>query len=295
MNPLDLYKVLVPRANAWILSKGKQLTEFFQGLTGVVTDTKLYIDLIWLDIFPQTTRELDAWEDQWALPSTGLTEQERRDRLDGVWKAKGGQDPRYIQDTLQNAGFDVYVHEWWVPSLEPPVGVKECVPPRNPNNFLTNGQQAYRAACGEPIMQCGEPLAQCGERYNYATGYPLVNKISQFTKAFVAACGEPIMQCGEPLAQCGQFETAVYAQREYTIPSDPSKWPYFLYIGGETFPDLAVLPSSRREEFEDLCLKICPAHVWIGVMVTYVGDGFEFIDGDGFEFIDGDGFAFTGD
>ena len=114
------------------------------------------------------------------MSSTGLTEQERRDRLDASWKATGGQSPRYIQDTLQAAGFDVYVHEWWIPGSEPAVGIKECVPPRNPNNFLTNGQQASRVACGEPLAECGEPLSQCGERYNYAVGYPLVNTISQF-------------------------------------------------------------------------------------------------------------------
>lgn len=235
MNFLSLYTNLLPRARAWTITITKPLRSLFVGLD--LSATKTFVDLIWLDIFPDTTRELEKWEDQWYLRSGNFTEQERRDRLDAAWKALGGQDPRYIQDTLQANGFDVFIHEWWVPGTEAPIGVRACAEARSPFEFLreTNIQPDPFTGCGEVIMECGEVVALCGNSLQ-PPGYALVNKI---------------------------------AGREYTIPADDSKWPYFLYIGGENFPDLAVIDPARQDEFEDLCLKICPTQQWLGILVSY--------------------------
>jgi hypothetical protein len=61
-----------------------------------------------------------------------------------------------------------------------------------------------------------------------------------------------------------------FGNKQYNITTDPDTWPYYLYIGGETFGDLAQIPESRRTEFETLCLKICPNQQWIGALVEYV-------------------------
>lgn len=226
----DSIKHLLPRARAWSLTVDKQLRQFFEGLAPLGDDVREYLDDVWLDIFPQTTRELDGWESQFALLPAALTEQERRDRVAAAWKAVGGQSPRYIQDTLQGAGFAVYLHEWWVPGSEPAVGVKQCVAPRSPLTVLAS----LTPQCGEVLAQCGENFAQCGNIVG-ATGYALVNRPG-------------------PLK----------------VPtSDTTKWPYFLYIGGEVYGDTAVVPVERQEEFEALCLKICPAQQWLGIIVQY--------------------------
>ena len=118
------------------------------------------MDLIWFDHFAEETRELDAWEDQFFLiKNTGLTEAERRDRLAERWKFRGGQDIKYIQDTLQANGFDVYVHEWWVPASSPPTA-------RNPNTYVTGNSYMlvnilYEASYGG-INSCGNPNMVCG-------------------------------------------------------------------------------------------------------------------------------------
>ncbi len=164
MNFIDIYKNLLPRARAWSISiLNKPLRQFFEGLN--LAFVKTYIDLIWLDIFPDTTRELDKWENQWNLRGGALTEQGRRDRLTAAWRAIGGQDPRYIQDTLQANGFDVYVHEWWEPGNRNPVGQSGCVEPRNPFLYLReeNVPPIYLIECGEALAECGEALAECGE------------------------------------------------------------------------------------------------------------------------------------
>lgn len=53
------------------------------------------------------------------------------------------------------------------------------------------------------------------------------------------------------------------------IPTDPAKWRFFVYFGGETFGDYADVPAERRDEFEALLLKLCPTQLWIGTRINY--------------------------
>ena len=265
----DIFKHLLPNARAWRIIINKQLRKFFEGLAAATGDPfKSFFDLIWRDIDPQNTRELNVWESQFGLPATITDEQERRDRLDATWKALGGQDPRYIQDTLQAAGFDVYVHEWWVPGSEPAVGVKAPATARDPFLYLNSGgvPVQFLSADGAPDMQDGDAIAQDGASAG-PSGYPLVNKLL-IPVVTLLGDGSPEMMDGGIIAQDGSTTTA-YFEKIYVIPADPTKYPYFLYIGGVTFPDHAVLSPSRRNEFETLCLKICPSQQWLGILVTY--------------------------
>lgn len=233
MSFLNIIKHLLPNARAWKLTPDKFLRKFFVGLSGLGDLIKAFFDEIFSDIDPQQTRELDAWENQFALVDAGLTEQERRDRLAATWQAVGGQDPRYIQDTLQAAGFDVYIHEWWVPGTEPAIDSPAAATPRDPLLIL-GGTIVYIVECNEAVAECGEALAECGNTLS-PPGYLLVNKDGT----------------------------------TYTVPSAPAEWPYILYISGATFPNTATVDANRKDEFEDLCLKICPAQQWLGIIVSY--------------------------
>lgn len=266
-----LFQHILPNARAWRLTLDKTLREFFEGLSGIGTDIKVFFDSIWRDISPETTRELDAWESQFGLRNAGLTEQERRDRLDATWKALGGQDPRYLQDTLQSNGFNVFIHEWWEPGTEPAPGIKECVTPRNPVLYLRREFTGITLLvdCGEPDAECGEPDAECGNS-DTPLGYPLVNKVFETVPDLIVLCGEVAAECGGPDIECGSYFAFATRLLNYTVPNDPDKWPYFLYIGGEIFGEQATVPETRRDEFEALCLKICPAQQWLGILVTYV-------------------------
>jgi hypothetical protein len=268
---LRIFKHLLPRGRAWRITVDKKLRQFFAGLSGVGDRVKTFLDEIWLDIFPEYTRELSEWEQQFGLRDTGLTEQQRRDRLAATWKALGGQDPTYIQATLRGAGFDVYVHEWWEPGSEPAIGVHGAATPRNPLMWLRREFTGVSllVECGEPLALCGEEFAAAGNSLN-PLGYPLVNKVYDTIPDIIPLCGEPVAEAGEELALCGNFVQFRDTLREYIVPSDPAKWPYFLYIGGETFGTLAQVDPKRKDEFEALCLKICPAQQWLGILVEYV-------------------------
>ena len=270
MTFLRIFKHLLPNAKAWRITVDKRLRQFFEGLAGTGDAVKTFFDSVWLDIFPDTTREITAWEKQFGLRDTGITEQERRDRLTATWRALGGQDPRYIQDTLQANGFDVYVHEWWEPGSEPAPGVKQCVTPRNPILYLRREftNVASLVECGEPLAQCGEVFAEAGNGTE-PSGYPLVNKVFQTVPDVIPVCGGEAVECGEPSALCGNFLVFRDMLKNYIVPNDPTKWPYFLYIGGEVFGDQATVDPKRRDEFEALCLKICPTQQWLGILVDY--------------------------
>lgn len=266
---LRIFKHLLPNARAWRITVDKNLRQFFEGLTGLGEDVNSFFDGVWLDIFPETTREIPAWENQFGLPNTLTDEQERRDRLNATWKALGGQSPRYIQDTLQAAGFDVYVHEWWVPGTEAAVDVKAAATARDPFTYLNDGSQLiqYLSVDGGADMQDGDLVVAMDGATIQPTGYPLVNKIL-ISSSLIIGDGSVEMQDGSAFASDGSILT-IYSLKQYQIPSDPTKYPYFLYIGGMNFPDHANVSQSRRNEFETLCLKICPAQQWLGILVNY--------------------------
>lgn len=255
---LNTFKHLLPNAKAWQITIDKKLRQFFSGLASGLDDFKVLFDDVWQDIFPQTTRQLSLWENQFALNiNSNLTEQQRRDRLLATWRAVGGQSPHYIQTTLRDNGFDVYVHEWW----------QQVV------------QQNVLATCGASNATCGNVSARCSVQFvadERITRNPFT-VISNASSTPGVDCGEIFVECGEPEALCGNtFLQNGYLlvnkidNVNYFIPNDVVKWKNILYIGGETFGDTAQVPLSRRNEFEALCLKICPLQQWLGMIVIYV-------------------------
>lgn len=182
---------LLPDGAAWRTTADKLLRRLFAGLAEEPGAIVGFVDDVYDDLLPQTTRELEAWEKQFALRGIG-TDQERRDILEATWQATGGQSPRYLQDVLQGAGFDLYVHEWW--SSGPPYVA------RDPRSY-TNEPLIGTVQCGEPLAQCGEPTALANAFLVNEPGY-IVNLTLQPTAPppvpddsskwpfFVYVCGE---------------------------------------------------------------------------------------------------------
>lgn len=259
MSFLRTFQHLLPRSQAWRLTAGKQLRQFFEGLANSLefevedeeTEGRWYygprkfFDLIWLDLFAATTRELEAWEKEKGLfVAAGDSEATRRANLDAEWKAQGGQDPAYIQEILQAAGFDLYVHEWW--SSDHPYVV------RDPRNYAD--QPLIGTVRCRPHSDPNE--ARC-------TASPSTWRCNAFLN------NEPRYLVNEDLSQ----------RAPPPIPEDPKYWPYFIYIGPETLeekdhPDALVnIPTIRQYELRRLLLKLCPNQQWIVLMVDWVGEG----------------------
>jgi len=265
---LRIFKHLLPRARAWQITANKNLRKFFQGLADSGEDVKFFVDEVWQNIFPKSTQEVELFEDQFNLSNpTGLTFLQRRDRILAAWRALGGQDPRYIQDTLQANGFDVYIHEWWEPGTEPAIGVNACATPRNPSNVIYDPD--FMWTMGNPLINMGNGITNMGGLNPTIVGYLLANNAQMACFNTPNTMGNPQITMGNN-ATMGQVLGITFKRIPVQIPQDSDKWKYILYIGGANFGEIAEIPVQRRNEFETLCLKICPAQQWLGIIVRYI-------------------------
>lgn len=224
------------------------IRRFFIGLSGLPTSVRSFADLIWFDIFPSTTRQLSEWEVEFGLPNTGLTEPERRERLANSWASQGGQTVAYIQSVLNGAGFDVKVWESVAPGDVPPAGSATCPTVINPLAHL------------DPTST--DPVPPLGYALPNGTYVTEINNTME--------CGELVMECGEPEAECGQYSGYSETPTPHIVTNDPDKNPFYLYISGDTINDVAQIPQIRRQEFEELCLRIRPTSSWLGLKVEYI-------------------------
>lgn len=61
------------------------------------------------------------------------------------------------------------------------------------------------------------------------------------------------------------------------------------YIGGETFPDRAIVPKQLEKEFRKLVLTLKPTNTFAILLIDFYYTGpLEFMSGDSFEFMSGD-------
>ncbi len=242
---LNVIRHLLPRGRAWDTTLNKPMRKYLSGIGAVLADVRLQLQLALADVWPNYTRRLDAWDEQLGLPEVNISEGERRVRLAAAWRPAVGQGLDTLQEALQASGFNVYVHNWWVPGTEPAPGQTGSPTIRDPAVLLSNKQaRQARVDAGEALAEAGEALALAGNSLIAPPpplGFLLVNIIQ---------------------TDAGRVE--------YNIPTDPAQFPHVIYIGAEVFGDYADVPRARREEFEALCLKLRPAHKWLGMLINYV-------------------------
>jgi hypothetical protein len=222
---------LLPTGEAWRTTVDKTLRKLFVGLSSVGGDAREFVDLVYLDLFPATTRELAEWERFYGLtPAASVTEEQRRLALAAEWRATGGQSPAYIQGVIQAAGFDVWIHECWEPGGPPWVA-------RDPRDYVGDAL-AGSMQCGEPFAECGDPDAQCNNFLIFAGDANYWDNLNL-----------------SPIAPP-------------PLPADSAKWPFFIYFGGQTFPLSATVPADRMPELRRLIQKLKPAQNWVVLLAS---------------------------
>jgi hypothetical protein len=256
----NIFKYLFPRSNAFSLFVQKNLTKFIEGLTALPNDFREYIDNIYFDLFPDTTRSLELWEDQFGIVTPSTDNAIRINTVDQKWKMKGGQGADYIQGVLQDAGFNVQVHE--------------NNPPIDPANFLV----------GDFVMVAGAGNAYAGRSDAFAglttTGELLVNgfiPIIGGQRLYLMNAGNGY--AGNQTAVAGYFTQFLVTDKQYTLPTDPLLFPFVWFIGGDatrnasnelTAIEVVQIPAEREQEFKDLILMLKPAQSWVGLIIEYV-------------------------
>jgi hypothetical protein len=233
IRPFRVLQHLLPRALAWRTTINTALRRYLLGLGRFAQDVRQFIDLVYLDLFPPTTRELDRWATQFALSPGDDTA--RRLALAGAWRARGGQSPDYLQQVIHAAGFTtVFIHEWWE-STDPFVA-------RDPRDYTEPPIIGEYQCEGSDPWECFDP-----------------------------GPGDPLgAHCEASLANDPGYLVNLDLTRRPPppIPSDPDAWRYFLYFAGEEFPDPAVVDPARLDELKALLLSLCPAQQWIVLIQT---------------------------
>lgn len=218
------------------------LRKFFVGLTGGFSDVRDAVDAVWAEIDPATTTSQTEWQSQFGIFWDGTDSAATKQAdLETAWSARGGQSTDYLETLLQDAGFDVYVHDPWVSGSPPPFE------PRDPSFYTAQPIIGPAVCCG---ASAGQYCCFDGEGQTCAGDF-LQNNVGYLVNDDKGGKAPP------------------------PIPDDPDVWPFLIYIGPSVLNPSAPaqVPNSRRAEFERLLLKYRPAHCWIVINVDFVTDG----------------------
>lgn len=139
-------KLLLPTGKAFDITQNTKLRKFFKGISYLPDDVKKEMELVYMDLFPDTTRAMEEWEKQFAVLFADLQYGDtRRGILKALWQSTvGGQDLKYLQSLL-----------WGV---SPKIMVFENIPVKNPRD----ANAVFGCMCGQATSVCGHRKMRCG-------------------------------------------------------------------------------------------------------------------------------------
>jgi len=224
---------LLPKSRAFWITVNKPLRQLFEGVAIVAKTIHDHLTDIFLDIWPTSTTKLLQWSQQ-----MGFAQEQTITTIEAAWADGGGQSPSSLQERLQAAGFDVYVHEWWeVPAASPPVK-------RNPITLINAGNEV------------------------------LVNDVTVASPKYVnqfqsVAAGNTQFQ-GDNDVRFGDINGLLYLQKNYATPSITDEYVHYWYVGDSTFPDKADVADTKYDELKRLIYKYKPTHTRVVTLVNLV-------------------------
>lgn len=139
-------KLLFPTGKTFNLTQNNSLRRFVEGLSYLPDDIKHENELVYMDLFPESTRAMEEWEKQFSVLFADLQYGDtRRGILKSLWQVNiGGQDLNYLQSLLQN--------------VSPEIKVFENIPVKNPRD----SNAVYGCMCGQRASVCGNRRLICG-------------------------------------------------------------------------------------------------------------------------------------
>ena len=254
-------RLLLPASWFW-QSSTSNLGKLWESIAAVADTTKNYLLGSVTDSIPLKTLEFEKWEEELSLPTnTTLIDEQRRQRISGKLLETNVGTINSIQTKLQQYGFDLYVHS--------PFQNNVLV---NPSNYLsTASTQPALISLGSPWGYLGHENAVLGYKEDIPKGYPLVNIDYQIDNSLISLGGE-WGYLGHQNAILGYSAASSIVNEKrvkYILPTDANLYQYFIYIGAANFGDFVTISKTRRNELERLLLQIVPAHIWIGMLITF--------------------------
>jgi hypothetical protein len=140
-------KALFPQSRAFELFVANKKYKLVQALCELPENVRKEGELVYFDLFPETTRFPEKWEKVFSLFFTKAEYEKRRAIIDSMWKViSGGQSAQFLQDLLR--------------CIDGRIQVIENVPTSNPRHssivdLCVNGNRS---------MRCGNRRAICNYR-----------------------------------------------------------------------------------------------------------------------------------
>jgi hypothetical protein len=143
----EAIKELFPHSRAFELFADNNKRRLMQGLSALPEDVRHEAELAYFDLFPDTTRVPEKWEEVFALIFTERERPKRRDILDSMWKMiTGDQALSFLESVLRK--------------IDDRIRVVENIPLSNPRHSGV----VNLAVCGRKTMRCGNRKSRCGYR-----------------------------------------------------------------------------------------------------------------------------------
>ena len=234
---MTLFKTIIklfPRSKAFRAFVDTSFRKLVKAITAVPDDERKQLDLIYADIFPDTTREVERWEKQFGIIFTaGYSLAIRRSLLDSFWKIKrGGQSDTYLQGLLQK--------------IDSKILVVENIPVGNPRVSNT----AYTAIDGNSTMYDGGKNAIDGRYIGDSDFVPTVLRNGTEQPYAIPLDERYWEMC---FYVCGGVYRNAYKQIVYVQKVNvPTKWKNFI---------------------EYIVLKTKPVHTTAVMFIEYTEDG----------------------
>lgn len=195
---------------------------------------RAYIAQTIADTFPRTSERLADHSTQIGSPV-----ELSREAIQSEVAANGAQSPGEFQSIIQAAGFDLYVHEWWIPGTVPPVV-------RNPGDL------------GQPFRVYVTGVTQAQKKYKH-----------QCT-AIGAGMAQATTTPWRYLA--GAYDGYLYRLKQYQGPANDAERTRYFYLGGQTFPDPGTVALDSLPELDRLIYKYKPARLRC-ILIAGITDG----------------------
>lgn len=224
---------LLPPGAIWQPEEGAGLDQLLDGMGSNLEPVRQFLSGLAYLRDPHLTPFLDDLEKEYGfLPDTRLSETDRRNRLAGriFYGAQNDGSSDYMQDALQAAGFDAYVH------INSPAVDPAAVLVANYSGIMGNedalfgrGDAYFGALAGELLVN--GPVFKAQELVTYA-----VPVAAQYWPLIFFVGGPATRDEDGALIRVGT----------------------------------ANIPVARKAEFIRSILKYKPMHAWAGLLVQYV-------------------------
>lgn len=228
------YKViqyLYPRSKAFRSVANNYFRRFIKALGYVPEDFSSFVESVYGDLWPETTRELEKWEQQFGIVFAPQYDVEiRRKLLQSYWNINsGGQGKDYLEKILQLINSDIHV--------------VENLPVRNP----CDSNVVYQSVNNNRRMVNGNKYAICGYKTGETDFTPTVLKND--AESFYSLPSYPS-----------------YWSNCFFVCKDVVRNKY----GGIVYVNKLQVEKKWRTFMEYIILKIKPVHTTAVMFVEYI-------------------------